>query len=120
MLKNYLHIAFRNIQKKPLFAAINTIGLAIGITSFVFIALFVFDELNYDKQFNDSKQIYRLTYAAPDNEPWLKDVPAVAPCIASRIPEMQIFTGYFNLLVWLKKIPCLLMKRKSSLQILLS
>ncbi|GEO09206.1 ABC transporter permease [Segetibacter aerophilus] len=96
MLKNYLHIALRNIQRKPLFAAINTVGLAIGITSFVFIALFVLDELSYDRHFKNSKQIYRLTYAAKDNEPWLKDVPAVAPGIAARLPEMEHYTRLFQ------------------------
>jgi putative ABC transport system permease protein len=96
MFKNNLHIAFRNIQRKPLFAVINTVGLAIGITSFVFIALFVLDELGYDKHFKNSEQIYRLNYAAKDNEPWLKDVPAVAPGIAARIPEIENYTRLFQ------------------------
>ncbi|MBA3675106.1 MAG: ABC transporter permease [Chitinophagaceae bacterium] len=96
MIKNYISLAWRNLKKKPLFAAINCIGLAIGITSFVFIAIFVLDELSYDKYYNNSHRIYRLTYAAQDNLPWLKDVPAVAPGIASKAPEIERFTRLFQ------------------------
>ncbi|MEO6583917.1 MAG: ABC transporter permease [Ferruginibacter sp.] len=96
MLINNIKLALRNIRKNPLFAIINCVGLAVGIASFVFIAIFVFDELSYDKHYNNSDRIYRVTYAAKGNPPWLKDVPAVAPGIASKIPEIKNYTRLFQ------------------------
>ena len=49
MLKNYLKIAWRNIVKNKLFSFINIAGLAIGLCCFTLIALFVLDELSYDR-----------------------------------------------------------------------
>ncbi len=96
MLKNYISLALRNLRKKPLFSTINCVGLAIGITSFVFIAIFVLDELSYDESYDNANSIYRVTYAAPDNLPWLKDVPDVGPGIASKIPEIENYTRLFQ------------------------
>jgi putative ABC transport system permease protein len=39
---------------------INIIGLAIGITSFILIMMYVFDELSYDRHFNKADRIGRV------------------------------------------------------------
>jgi len=58
MLKNYFKIAFRNLWKNKVYAAINIAGLAIGIAACIMIMLFVL----YEKSFDNihSKNIYRL------------------------------------------------------------
>jgi putative ABC transport system permease protein len=48
MIENYLKIAWRNLMKNKGFSFINIIGLTIGLTGFLLIALFVFDELTFD------------------------------------------------------------------------
>ena len=64
MVSNYFKIALRNILKHRGYAFINVIGLAIGMSSFVLIALFVWDEFSFDR-FNDkADRIYRLTLDA--------------------------------------------------------
>ncbi|MEO6491177.1 MAG: ABC transporter permease [Ferruginibacter sp.] len=60
MLKNYFKIAWRNLLKHKVYSFINIIGLTIGITSFLMIALFVFDELTFDRFHNNSHNIYRV------------------------------------------------------------
>ncbi len=60
MLKNYLRIALRNLHKRKGFASINIAGLAIGMASFIFIALFVQDELSYDDFHAKGDRIYRI------------------------------------------------------------
>ena len=47
MLQNYLKIGFRNLAKNKLFSIINISGMAISIASFMVIALFVYDELQF-------------------------------------------------------------------------
>jgi putative ABC transport system permease protein len=60
MYKNYLQTAFRNLWKHKTFSFINTIGLTIGLTSFILIALYIFDELTYDGFHNNADSIYRI------------------------------------------------------------
>ncbi len=96
MFINYIKVGFRNISRNKVNSLINIAGLAIGITAFVFIALYIFDELSYDKHYKKSKQIYRLTFSAKDNLPWLRDVPYVVPGVASKTPEIEKYTRLFR------------------------
>ncbi len=54
MFKNYLITAYRNSLKHKLYAGINVLGLAIGITCCLFIILYVQHERSYD-QFHEKK-----------------------------------------------------------------
>ena len=60
MLLNYLLLALRNLKKQRGYAIINTLGLAIGLASAIFIFLYVHDELTYDTQHPHATQTYRL------------------------------------------------------------
>ena len=60
MLKNYVKIAWRNLKSQPFFTLLNTAGLAIGMTGGLLIAMFIYDELSFDKMFADSNRIYRV------------------------------------------------------------
>ncbi|MEM7551252.1 MAG: ABC transporter permease [Bacteroidota bacterium] len=60
MLQNYLKTTFRNLVKNSLFSAINIFGLATSLTAVFFIALFVIDELSYDKFHEKGERMYRV------------------------------------------------------------
>ncbi len=60
MIKNYLVIAWRNLLKSKMYSFINITGLAIGLASFILIALYVMDELSYDKYNDKADRIYRI------------------------------------------------------------
>lgn len=60
MLKNYMTIAFRNLMRNKFFSFINIIGLAIGITCFFALAIFIIDESGYDSYNENAGQIYRV------------------------------------------------------------
>jgi putative ABC transport system permease protein len=60
MVKNYFKIALRNLWKYKGFTAINIIGLATGLACFILIALYVTDELSYDKYNVRAGDIYRV------------------------------------------------------------
>ena len=60
MFKNYLKTAWRNLEKNKTFSFINIFGLTIGLTSFLLIALYIFDELTYDRFHKNANNIYRL------------------------------------------------------------
>jgi putative ABC transport system permease protein len=67
MLKNYFRIAFRNLRKNKVFSIINIVGLAIGLTCFMLIAVFVHNELSYDKYPVEAKNIYRVMVSTVGN-----------------------------------------------------
>ena len=60
MFKNYLKTAARNLWKHRTFSFINIVGLTVGLTSFILIALFIFDELTFDRLHKNADYIYRL------------------------------------------------------------
>lgn len=91
MFKNYLIITFRNLIRQKGYFILNTLGLMIGLTSFIFIFLYVFHETGYDKFHSDYDRIYRVIIkgkmsgqeinqaitAAPMAEAMLKDYPEI-------------------------------------------
>ncbi|MFC4722790.1 ABC transporter permease [Geojedonia litorea] len=60
MIKNYFKIALRNLFKNKGFTAINIIGLALGLGCFIVIAMYVADELSYDRYHDKADRIYRI------------------------------------------------------------
>ncbi|MEX0288248.1 MAG: ABC transporter permease [Flavobacteriaceae bacterium] len=60
MFKNYVKIAWRNIQKNKGYTAINIAGLSVGVCCFILIGLFVKNEFGYDKFHANADRIYRV------------------------------------------------------------
>jgi len=60
MLKNYLKIALRNAWRQRGYAAINIVGLALGMCVCLLIVLHVRDEVSYDDFFENGDHIYRV------------------------------------------------------------
>ncbi len=60
MLKNYFKIAFRNVARNKVFAIINALGLAIGISACLLIYIVTAFELSYDTFHPDKDRIYRI------------------------------------------------------------
>ena len=68
MIKNYFKIAWRNLMKNKTFSFINIFGLTVGLTSFLLIALYVFDELTFDRFHKNADHIYRVVEARTSQE----------------------------------------------------
>jgi putative ABC transport system permease protein len=60
MLTNYLRTFVRNLLRFKAYSIINIFGLTLGITTALFISLWVNDELTFDRTFTDSDRIYEL------------------------------------------------------------
>ncbi len=61
MLRNYIQVAIRNLSKRKGYAFINILGLAIGVACCLLIAVYVFNELSYDRFHTKADRIYRVT-----------------------------------------------------------
>lgn len=60
MLKNYIKIAVRNLVKRKAYAFINIVGLAVGVACCLLIAVYVLDELSYDRFHEQGERIYHV------------------------------------------------------------
>ena len=60
MIRNYLKIALRNLQKQKVLAFINIFGLSVGIACFSLLLLFIVNEFSFDKFHKNAPDIYRV------------------------------------------------------------
>lgn len=99
MLKSYLKIAWRNLLKNKTFSLINIIGLASGLACFILIALYVADELSYDRYNEKASRIYRINsdikfggnnlHLAVTSDP-------MGATLKKDYPQVEEFVRFFN------------------------
>ncbi len=92
MLRNYIKIATRNLLKHKAFSIINISGLTVGITCCVLLALYINDEMSYEKHFSDFDRTYRITsfFNSNDGEHYNpRTSPPIAMRVLAEIPEVE-------------------------------
>lgn len=95
MLKNNLKIAFRTFWKHKAFSFINVMGLSVGMSACLLIAMYVHFELTYDAFHKKADRIYRLaTDLKTPSETLNFSISswAFAPNIKNEFPEVEAFT----------------------------
>jgi putative ABC transport system permease protein len=60
MIYNYIKIAWRNLSRNKMYAAITIGGITIGLAAFWLIALYVADEFSYDRYHAKAGRIFRV------------------------------------------------------------
>ena len=95
MFRNIIKITFRNISKHKGYYFINVAGLSIGIVCFILIALFIMDELSYDRYHEKADRIYKAGVRAvwADNE--FHGCVSPAPfsrALVTEFPEVEVST----------------------------
>jgi putative ABC transport system permease protein len=60
MIRSYIKVALRNLWRNRGYAAINILGLALGLATSVLIFLYVFSELSFDRFHEKSDRIYKV------------------------------------------------------------
>lgn len=95
MLKNMFKMAWRNAIRQKQFTFLNLMGLALGVTSCLLIAMYVTDEMSFDRLHTKSDRIYRI------NQPniwgnWEQESASTGPNVAialkSDIPDFEEIT----------------------------
>ena len=97
MIKNYLKTSLRNMARNRIFAAINLLGMAVGMACFILIMFWTQNELGYDKFHENKDRLYLLTIRHPSgiedsNVPY-----ALAPVLAEERPEIAEYTRVYRL-----------------------
>lgn len=95
-----ISLAFRFIFKRLGFASINIVGLALGISSCLFITSYVKHHKSFDKQAPFPERTYRVTYQRwtenGDRVEFASASPTIGPSIKQIIPEAESFGRAFK------------------------
>ncbi len=91
MLKNYILVTARGVRRHPGYAALNVIGLAVGLACCLLIGLYVRYEGAYDRFHDNADRIYRVV-----GQPLTADQPTNAnggfsygPALEDAFPEVE-------------------------------
>lgn len=92
MIRHFFKTAWRNLLRNQLYSVINILGIALGLAAFWLVALYVGDELSYDKIYPNADRIYRLAQHASWDGGKLDIVPTSPPFaseLKARFPEVE-------------------------------
>src|ERR1700687_4681609 len=92
MLKNYLTIAWRNLQKNKAFSFLNISGLAIGMASAVLILLWIQNEISYDQFHKNKDHIYEAWNRGQMDDKiqcWESTPQILGPTLKKDYPEVE-------------------------------
>lgn len=106
MLKNFFLTAIRSMLKQKAYFVINVLGLAIGLTSFVFISLYVIHERSYDRFHNNYENIYRVKVIGQMSGQVLDQAVTAAPMAKALIddyPEVEKVVRLGKFGAWLMR-----------------
>lgn len=91
MFKNHIKIAWRNIVKNKVYSIINVGGLAIGLSCFLLITVYITKELSYDNYHQNGDRIYRvLHHGDPEDlsKAWVWGNAPVGSALKTDFPEV--------------------------------
>ncbi len=95
MIKNYLLTAFRNLKKYKFYSLINILGLAVGLSAFILILLYLQFELSYDRFHQDADQIYRVAVKSFQEGKYSNETyvftPPMGEDLKKEFPEVEEF-----------------------------
>jgi putative ABC transport system permease protein len=100
MFKNLLKTAVRHIVKHIGYSILNIIGLTLGISSALFLIIYVADEVSYDRYHEKADRIYRVSTKInePDDQfTWIVAQIPFGPQVVHDYPEVQSFVRFINM-----------------------
>ena len=99
MITNLLGIVIRQTRRSPFYFTLNLIGLTLGISCCLVIALYVKHELSFDRFHAKSDRIYRVNYdiTMGDRQMISPSVPVfVGPYLKAQFPEVEQSSRLLN------------------------
>jgi putative ABC transport system permease protein len=100
MLKNLLKTAVRHIRKHSGYSILNIVGLTLGISSALFLIIYVSDELSYDRYHENADRIYRVSAKITETDDqftWNVAQIPMGPQVVQDYPEVQSFVRFINM-----------------------
>ncbi len=95
MLLSYIRVALRHLSRRKVYAAINVVGLAVGMACCLLIALFVQREYSFDDHHANADRIVRVALDAQIGETHVRSALSALPlasAMESEFPEVETAT----------------------------
>ena len=105
MFQNYFKIGIRNLLKSRFFSIINIGGMAISMAIFFIIAMYVFDELSFDRHVEDSHLKFRVYNEHFNDDGTVRKGAMVPPMIAPTLAEEFAQVEYYARILSLNEAP---------------
>jgi len=100
MIKNIIKTALRHIFKYFGYSFLNIFGLTLGITSSLFLIIYVSDEISYDTYHEKADQIYRVSSTITESDDqftWIVAQIPFGPQVAKDYPEVQSMVRFIDM-----------------------
>jgi putative ABC transport system permease protein len=100
MIKNLLKTVVRHIRKHSGYSILNILGLTLGITSALFLIIYVSDEMSYDRYHENADRIYRISSKITETDDqftWNVAQLPMGPQVVQDYPEVQSFVRFINM-----------------------
>lgn len=97
MFINFLKTAFRNLSRSKFYSLLNILGLSIGLAVFIFLFLYIKDEISYDAYHEKAERIYRIEsdFYISGNPDRFSIVPVpMAPALKTEFPEVESYVRF--------------------------
>jgi putative ABC transport system permease protein len=94
MFKNLLNHSFRALNRQKSYVILNIVGLSVGIACSLLIALFLINEISYDKFHEKADRIYRVILDGKIGEQELQvayTCSPLGPALLNEVPEIEAF-----------------------------
>lgn len=99
MIRNFIKIALRSMMRNKAYSFINIAGLSIGVACCLILALYIQNEMSYDRHHNEADNLYRVTTQMIHDNGML-EMPRTSPPIVwgvkDEIPEIETVTRFLN------------------------
>lgn len=94
-----LKTAFRSLRNNKTNSLLNLLGLTIGLTATILIAVVITDELSYDRHWSHAENTYRLLTVMKESGPYARKggtVPStLAPALKDAFPEVTEYSEIY-------------------------
>ncbi len=100
MFKNIFKTAIRHIVKHAGYSILNILGLSLGITSALFLVIYVSDEVSYDRYHVNADRIYRVSSRITESDDqftWIFAQLPFAPQVVQDYPEVEAAVRFINM-----------------------
>jgi putative ABC transport system permease protein len=84
MFRNYFKISIRSMMKNKMFSFLNLLGLSIGLSVFILVGIYAYEEYKIDRFNEHYDTIYRMEY-----ERWFHTPAPLIPLLKEHMPSLE-------------------------------
>ena len=102
MFRHYAITAWRHVKRQRIYSIVNIAGLALGLTFFLLIMLYIHFEISFDRHNLHAERIYRVAKELPPGHThggktkMINTTPNLAPALMAEFPEVESAARIFR------------------------